>query len=178
VAWRGDEGGTFLVFLFVCAALTLAVSLPARVCCPNTAHSYLRHPLAESEVHALVGEAVELEQEFICEALSVSLDVGVGVPVQRQAGAVTGWSKDSRGCVCLLTLLRCCRVLLPPHETTQVAVVGMNAGLMAQYIQFVADRLLLSLGYKKLYNATNPFDWMELISLQVCWVCMCVSGWD
>lgn len=49
----------------------------------------------------------------------------------------------------------------------QVAVVGMNADLMAQYIQFVADRLLVSLGYAKLYNATNPFDWMELISLQV-----------
>lgn len=43
----------------------------------------------------------------------------------------------------------------------------MNADLMAQYIQFVADRLLVSLGYAKLYNATNPFDWMELISLQV-----------
>lgn len=49
----------------------------------------------------------------------------------------------------------------------QVAVVGMNADLMAQYIQFVADRLLVSLGYAKLYNAINPFDWMELISLQV-----------
>jgi hypothetical protein len=43
----------------------------------------------------------------------------------------------------------------------------MNADLMAQYIQFVADRLLVSLGYAKLYNANNPFDWMELISLQV-----------
>lgn len=43
----------------------------------------------------------------------------------------------------------------------------MNAELMEQYIQFVADRLLVSLGYNKLYNATNPFDWMELISLQV-----------
>lgn len=49
----------------------------------------------------------------------------------------------------------------------QVAVVGMNAALMEQYIHFVADRLLVSLGYPKLYNALNPFDWMELISLQV-----------
>lgn len=49
----------------------------------------------------------------------------------------------------------------------QVAVVGMNAELMEQYIHFVADRLLVSLGYNKLYNASNPFDWMELISLQV-----------
>jgi ribonucleotide reductase beta subunit family protein with ferritin-like domain len=53
---------------------------------------------------------------------------------------------------------------LPPH--IQVEVVGMNAPLMAQYIRFVADRLLTSLGYAKLYQVTNPFDWMELISLQ------------
>jgi ribonucleoside-diphosphate reductase subunit M2 len=64
-----------------------------------------------------VSEAVELEREFACEALSVE-------------------------------------------------VLGMNAGLMAKYIEFVADRLLLVLGYKKLYNAVNPFDWMEMISLQ------------
>jgi hypothetical protein len=44
----------------------------------------------------------------------------------------------------------------------------MNAELMAQYIEFVADRLLVALGCDKLYNATNPFDWMEQISLQVC----------
>ncbi|WIA36795.1 hypothetical protein OEZ86_008050 [Tetradesmus obliquus] len=73
--------------------------------------------LGEGEVHALVGEAVELEQEFICEAL-------------------------------------------------RVEVVGMNAGLMAEYIRYVADRLLVALGYAKLYNAANPFDWMEMISLQ------------
>lgn len=36
-----------------------------------------------------------------------------------------------------------------------------------QYIQFVADRLLVALGYDKLYDAANPFDWMEMISLQV-----------
>lgn len=62
-------------------------------------------------VHRIVGEAVTLEREFCCEALSVSL-------------------------------------------------VGMNAALMAQYIEFVADRLLISLGYDKLFNAVNPFDWM------------------
>ena len=37
---------------------------------------------------------------------------------------------------------------------------------MSQYIEFVADRLIYALGYKKLYNATNPFEWMELISLE------------
>jgi ribonucleoside-diphosphate reductase subunit M2 len=41
----------------------------------------------------------------------------------------------------------------------------MNAGLMCQYIEFVADRLLLALGNPKHYNATNPFDFMENISL-------------
>ena len=42
----------------------------------------------------------------------------------------------------------------------------MNATLMAQYIQFVADRLLVSLGNEKHYNVTNPFDFMDMISLQ------------
>ena len=42
----------------------------------------------------------------------------------------------------------------------------MNASLMRQYIEFVADRLLTSLGNVKLYNATNPFDFMDMISLQ------------
>ncbi|PPJ60181.1 hypothetical protein CBER1_09005 [Cercospora berteroae] len=45
------------------------------------------------------------------------------------------------------------------------ALLGMNAKLMCQYIEFVADRLLLSLGNQKFYNATNPFDFMENISL-------------
>ena len=42
----------------------------------------------------------------------------------------------------------------------------MNASLMCQYIEFVADRLLLALGNPKHYNAPNPFDFMDLISLQ------------
>jgi ribonucleoside-diphosphate reductase subunit M2 len=42
----------------------------------------------------------------------------------------------------------------------------MNASLMCQYIEFVADRLLLALGNPKHYNAKNPFDFMDLISLQ------------
>jgi ribonucleoside-diphosphate reductase subunit M2 len=44
-------------------------------------------------------------------------------------------------------------------------LLGMNAKLMAQYIEFVADRLLVALGNKKYYNSTNPFDFMESISL-------------
>jgi ribonucleoside-diphosphate reductase subunit M2 len=73
--------------------------------------------LPQEAVHAIVGEAVSLEREFVCDALSVAL-------------------------------------------------VGMNAGLMATYIQFVADRLLVALGYAPLYGVANPFDWMEMISLQ------------
>jgi len=45
-------------------------------------------------------------------------------------------------------------------------LIGMNNELMITYIEFVADRLLLQLGYKKLFNSKNPFDFMELISLQ------------
>jgi ribonucleoside-diphosphate reductase beta chain len=47
-----------------------------------------------------------------------------------------------------------------------VDLIGMNAKLMSQYIEFVADRLLVALGCSKIYNATNPFDFMEMISLQ------------
>lgn len=47
-----------------------------------------------------------------------------------------------------------------------VAVIGMNAKLMSQYIRFCADRLLQSLGYNQLYGDTMPFPWMTLISLQ------------
>ena len=45
------------------------------------------------------------------------------------------------------------------------ALLGMNSKLMKQYIEFVADRLLVALGNKKCYNVTNPFDFMESISL-------------
>ncbi len=45
-------------------------------------------------------------------------------------------------------------------------LIGMNADLMSQYIEFVADRLLLQLGYPKVYKAANPFPFMERISLE------------
>ncbi|KAK9825362.1 hypothetical protein WJX81_003793 [Elliptochloris bilobata] len=80
-------------------------------------YSRLQHKLPQAEVHEIVADAVRLEREFCCDALSVAL-------------------------------------------------VGMNAGLMGQYIEFVADRLLVALGCERLYNAVNPFDWMEMISLQ------------
>ena len=73
--------------------------------------------LTKARIHEIIKEAVEIENEFICDALP-------------------------------------CRL------------IGMNAGSMTQYIQFVADRLCLQLGYDKIYNVSNPFDFMELISLE------------
>jgi ribonucleoside-diphosphate reductase beta chain len=51
-------------------------------------------------------------------------------------------------------------------DALPVDLIGMNAKLMAQYIEYVADRWIVSLGYPKLFNTPNPFDFMELISLQ------------
>ncbi len=78
---------------------------------------HIKNKLDPKQVYEIILDAVAIEQEFVTDALPVSL-------------------------------------------------IGMNAKLMSQYIEFVADRLLLSLGLNKHYNATNPFDFMELISLQ------------
>ncbi len=78
---------------------------------------HIRNKLPESSIYDLIKDAVAIEQEFVSDALPVSL-------------------------------------------------IGMNAELMKQYIEFVADHLLVSLGLKKLYNVTNPFDFMDMISLQ------------
>ena len=51
-------------------------------------------------------------------------------------------------------------------EALPVDLIGMNARLMQQYIEFVADRWITELGYSKIYNSSNPFDFMEMISLQ------------
>jgi len=80
-------------------------------------YSYLENKLPEARVQAIIRDAVTIEQEFVTEALPVSL-------------------------------------------------IGMNARTMSQYIEFVADRLLVSLGCGKIYNSTNPFDFMEMISVQ------------
>jgi ribonucleoside-diphosphate reductase beta chain len=80
-------------------------------------YSMLQNKLSEKAVHDIIKDAVEIEKEFITDALPVAL-------------------------------------------------IGMNAKLMSQYIEFVADRWLQELGYSKIYNATNPFDFMEMISLQ------------
>ena len=80
-------------------------------------YSKLTNKLSKKQIESLISEAVQIETEFICDALS-------------------------------------CRL------------IGMNAEMMTQYIKFVADRLLLQLGYDKMFNASNPFTWMELISLE------------
>jgi ribonucleoside-diphosphate reductase beta chain len=81
---------------------------------------YTRHlvnKMPKATVEKIIRDAVEIEKEFICDALPVRL-------------------------------------------------IGMNSDLMSQYIEFVADRLLVELGNEKIYNTANPFDFMEMISLQ------------
>ena len=79
--------------------------------------SKLERKPKSNKVKELIKEAVEIEKEFITEALP-------------------------------------CRL------------IGMNSKLMSQYIEFVADRLIVQLGYKKIYNSGNPVDFMEMISME------------
>jgi len=51
-------------------------------------------------------------------------------------------------------------------ESLPASLIGMNANLMAQYLEFVTDRLLVELGCERVYNSANPFDFMDMISLQ------------
>jgi ribonucleoside-diphosphate reductase beta chain len=51
-------------------------------------------------------------------------------------------------------------------DSLPVRLIGMNADMMCQYIEFVADRWLNELGYPKMFNTANPFDFMEMNSLQ------------
>ena len=51
-------------------------------------------------------------------------------------------------------------------EALPCRLIGMNAKLMNQYIEFVADRLVVQLGYDKIYDSANPFDFMEMISIE------------
>ena len=50
-------------------------------------------------------------------------------------------------------------------DALPVELIGMNSKLMSKYIEFVADRLLVSLGVPKIWGTANPFEWMELISI-------------
>jgi ribonucleotide reductase beta subunit family protein with ferritin-like domain len=80
-------------------------------------YSKLIKKMSKARIHEIIKEAVEIESEFICDALP-------------------------------------CRL------------IGMNSQMMTQYIQFVADRLCVQLGYDKIYNVTNSCDFMEMISLE------------
>ena len=78
---------------------------------------HIKNKLPEEQIYTIIKDAVEIEKEFVSDALPVSL-------------------------------------------------IGMNSALMCQYIEFVADHLLEQLNLEKVYNSSNPFDFMELISLQ------------
>ena len=77
----------------------------------------LQNKLSQQEIYELIDEALEIEKEFILDALPCSL-------------------------------------------------IGMNGELMAQYLEFVADRLIVQLGYERRYGTENPFEFMEMISLR------------
>ena len=80
-------------------------------------YQMLIHKLSESQIHTIMIEAVQIEEEFIIDSIPCKL-------------------------------------------------IGMNSALMAQYIKYVADRLLVQFGYNKLFNCDNPFEFMEMLSLQ------------
>ncbi len=80
-------------------------------------NEHIINKLPKSTVEKIIADAVEIEKEFVTDAIPVNL-------------------------------------------------IGMNAELMCQYIEFVADRLLVALGNPKIYRVENPFPWMDMISLQ------------
>ncbi|CAI4233107.1 unnamed protein product [Auanema sp. JU1783] len=80
-------------------------------------YSHIVHKLSQEEVHAIIKDAVNIEQEYLTESLPCDM-------------------------------------------------IGMNCRLMSQYIEFVADHLLVELNYDKLYKVSNPFDFMENISIE------------
>lgn len=81
-------------------------------------YTMLENKLPEWRVHQIIGEAVAVEHEFVCDALPVEL-------------------------------------------------IGMNSTTMKEYTAFVADRLLVALGYSPLFGAKNPYPWMEMISVDM-----------
>jgi len=80
-------------------------------------YSKLQNKISKAKIYEIIKQAVEIEKEFICDALP-------------------------------------CRL------------IGMNQDAMKQYIEFVADRLIVQFGYEKIYNSSNPFDFMEMISIE------------
>ncbi len=83
----------------------------------HRSNNHIQNKLPKETIQKIICDAVEIEKEFVSDAIPVRL-------------------------------------------------IGMNADSMCQYIEFVADRLLVALGNEKVYKAENPFPWMDLISLQ------------
>lgn len=80
-------------------------------------YEHLLNKVTQERVHEIIKEAVQIEEEFICDSLPCKL-------------------------------------------------IGMNSDLMKEYIQYVADRLLVQLGFEKIYNKENPFDFMKTMCLE------------
>jgi ribonucleotide reductase beta subunit family protein with ferritin-like domain len=90
-------------------------------------YSELKNKLSKEDIYEIIKQAVEIEKEFITEALPVEL-------------------------------------------------IGMNSSMMQEYIEFCADKLVYTLGYPKIYNAKNPFDWMQMISMEVNYFIFILKG--
>ncbi|ELW68416.1 Ribonucleoside-diphosphate reductase subunit M2 B [Tupaia chinensis] len=116
---------------------------------------YLVNKPSEERVREIIVNAVEIEQEFLTEALPVGL-IGMNCVLMKQ---YIEFVADR-----LLVELGFSKEFLT--EALPVGLIGMNCVLMKQYIEFVADRLLVELGFSKIFHAENPFDFMENISLE------------
>jgi ribonucleoside-diphosphate reductase subunit M2 len=123
-------------------------------------YALLERRLPQRAVQCIVAEAVALEREYCCEALSVAL-VGMNAKLMSQVGAHAGRrAGNPRGRA--RQPGKCAR----SRPVAPWRLCARAPACLPQYIEYVADRLLVALGYGKLYNVANPFDWMEMISLQ------------
>ena len=113
----------------------------------------LNNKLSEERVHEIICEAVEIEREFVCEALSCDL-VGMNKIMMSQYIDFVADRLLVLSTLLTLTFSFCSCVILLFGQVNFIQVILITCGLQ------------VSLGYKKVYNAQNPFEWMELISLQ------------
>ena len=132
----------------------LEASRPSILKC-SLLYSMLRHKLKPEEATAIITEALDVERKFIREALPVKL-IGMNAEAMEQYLVGTLFAASHR--------LPCVGRCQLGSQTRALQRVGSNDPARSQ--EFVADRLLLALGCEKHFNTANPFDWMELISLQ------------
>ncbi|KAG7271833.1 hypothetical protein CRUP_023743 [Coryphaenoides rupestris] len=141
-------------------------------------------------VRNIITKSVSIEQEFLTESLPVAL-IGMNGRLMKQyiefvADRLLVDLGLAKGLHCNFACLLYSHLVRKPSEdrvrniitksvsieqeflteSLPVALIGMNGRLMKQYIEFVADRLLVDLGLAKVYKAENPFDFMETISLE------------